>query len=93
MSEVEGLNVPQGKSYWEIGTNENYKDKAQGDFEKRTREVLTAEQAEYARHSLSLDVGQFRSKKQAGGLARCMQSQLVLEGRPLHRWFRARNMA
>ncbi len=46
VSEVEGLNVPQGKSYWEIGTNENYKDKAQGDFEKRTREVLTAEQAD-----------------------------------------------
>ena len=46
VSEVEGLNVPQGKSYWEIGTNENYKDKAQGDFEKRTREVSTAEQAD-----------------------------------------------
>jgi hypothetical protein len=44
ISEVEGLNVPQGKSYWEIGTNEDYKDKAKRDFEKRTREVSSDEQ-------------------------------------------------
>ena len=45
VSEVQGLNVPQGQSYWEIGTDEDYKDKAKRDFEKRTREVSAAEQA------------------------------------------------
>jgi hypothetical protein len=46
VSETQGLNVPQGKSYWEIGTNEDYKDKARRDFEKRTMEVSAEEQAD-----------------------------------------------
>jgi len=44
ISQVEGLNVPQGRSYWEVGTNEDYKDKANKDFEKRTREGTPEEQ-------------------------------------------------
>ena len=46
VSEVEGLNVPQGKSYWETGTDEDYKGKALRDFKKRTGEVSAAEQAD-----------------------------------------------
>ena len=46
VSDAAGLNVPQGKSYWEIGTDANYKAKAKADFEKRTREVSRAEQAD-----------------------------------------------
>ncbi|UWQ78705.1 hypothetical protein K3725_15530 [Leisingera sp. S132] len=33
------LFVPKGKSLWEFGTNQNYKSKASGDFEKRSKEV------------------------------------------------------
>ena len=43
-SGVTALNVPQGRSYWEIGTDEDYKDKAKKDFDKRTREVTADEQ-------------------------------------------------
>jgi len=39
VSEIAALNVPLGRSYWEFGTNEDYKAKAKGDFEKRTKEV------------------------------------------------------
>ena len=46
VSEVEGLNVPQGKSYWETSTEEDYKGKALRDFKKRTGEVSAAEQAD-----------------------------------------------
>ena len=46
VSGVPGLNVPQGKSYWEIGTNADYKTKVEGDFDKRTKEVPRAEQAD-----------------------------------------------
>lgn len=44
ISQVERLNVPQGRSYWEIGTDKDYKDKAKKDFEKRTREVSPEDQ-------------------------------------------------
>ena len=46
VSDAASLNVPQGKSYWEIGTDANYKAKAKDDFEKRTRQVSRAEQAD-----------------------------------------------
>jgi hypothetical protein len=40
------LNVPFGRSYWEFGTDSDYKTKAWQDFEKRTREVPVADQRE-----------------------------------------------
>lgn len=40
------FNVPAGRSIWEFGTNADYKDKANSDFEKRSKEVSKAEQAE-----------------------------------------------
>jgi len=49
VSETSGLNVPIGKSYWEIGTNEDYKAKAKIDFDKRTTEVSTDEQTDTTR--------------------------------------------
>ena len=39
VSETAALNVPKGRSYWEFGTDENYKAKAKKDFEKRTQQV------------------------------------------------------
>jgi hypothetical protein len=33
------LNVPQGHSFWEFGTEKNYKAKASADFKKRSRQV------------------------------------------------------
>jgi hypothetical protein len=44
-SAVQGLNVPQGNSYWEISTRADYRVKAKEDFDKRTEEVPVAEQA------------------------------------------------
>ena len=38
------MNVPQGRSYWEFGTDKGYKLKAKGDFEKRTKEVSPDDQ-------------------------------------------------
>jgi hypothetical protein len=46
VSEARGLNVPVGKSYWEIGTNHDYKAKAKKDFDKRTAEIPPAEQVD-----------------------------------------------
>ncbi len=37
--QTESLFVPKGKSLWEFGTDERYKTKAIGDFEKRSKEV------------------------------------------------------
>jgi hypothetical protein len=37
--------VPEGKSFWEIGTGNNPKAKATGDFKKRTKAVSEAEQS------------------------------------------------
>jgi transcriptional regulator with XRE-family HTH domain len=45
-SAAQGLNVAEGRSYWEIGTDKDYKDKAKRDFEKRTREVSESQQAD-----------------------------------------------
>jgi hypothetical protein len=42
----EGFNVPLGESYWEFGTDRNYRGKANREFEKRTKQVSPAEQAE-----------------------------------------------
>lgn len=44
VSEMAALNVPLGPSYWEFGTNKNYKAKARGDFEKRTKQVPPKDQ-------------------------------------------------
>jgi hypothetical protein len=44
VSEIAALNVPPGRSYWEFGTNENYKAKTKGDFEKRTKDVPPEDQ-------------------------------------------------
>jgi hypothetical protein len=46
VSGVAGFNVPQGRSYWEIGTNADYRGKAKRDFETRTSEVSAEEQAD-----------------------------------------------
>jgi hypothetical protein len=46
VSNAEGLNVPLGESFWEFGTNEDYKTKANEDFAKRTKEIPTAIQRE-----------------------------------------------
>ena len=42
----EGFNVPLGESYWEFGTDADYKSKAKSEFEKRTKQVSAAEQAD-----------------------------------------------
>jgi hypothetical protein len=44
VSEIAALHVPQGRSYWEFGTNADYKRKAREDFDKRTNEVAVADQ-------------------------------------------------
>jgi hypothetical protein len=44
VSDVAALNVPRGRSYWEFGTDPDYKAKAKDDFEKRTNQVPVAEQ-------------------------------------------------
>ncbi|WP_447553335.1 hypothetical protein [Vreelandella sp. EE22] len=46
ISGVEGLNIPEGASLWEFGTEANYKKKANDDFDKRTKEVSLKEQQE-----------------------------------------------
>jgi len=46
VSEVGAFNVPRGRSYWEFGTTPDYKEKAEGDFNKRTKEVSPADQQE-----------------------------------------------
>jgi hypothetical protein len=43
-SNVGALNVPEGTSYWEFGTESDYQAKAKRDFEKRTGEVSIGEQ-------------------------------------------------
>lgn len=43
---VEALNVPEGRSYWEFGSNTDYKSKARSDFKKRTEEVPPEVRAE-----------------------------------------------
>jgi hypothetical protein len=45
-SSVEALNVPQGRSYWEFGTEAGLQAKALKDFKKRTGQVSAADQAE-----------------------------------------------
>lgn len=44
LSSGEHLNVPDGKSIWEFGTDVDYKGKIRGDFYKRTQEVSIDEQ-------------------------------------------------
>jgi len=44
VTSVEGLNVPEGRSYWELGTDSDYKVKAKKDFDKRTKEVSAVDQ-------------------------------------------------
>ena len=46
ISNAQGLNVPIGESFWEFGTNEDYKRKANEDFNKRTAEVHSDIQAQ-----------------------------------------------
>ena len=46
ISGSEGFNVPRGVSYWEFGTDKNYRAKANREFEKRTKQVSPADQAE-----------------------------------------------
>jgi|SRR5580704_8388204 hypothetical protein len=46
VSDVSALNVPQGRSLWEFGTAADYKDKAESDFDKRTKSVSAADQQE-----------------------------------------------
>lgn len=45
-SSVEALNVPQGRSHWELGTEAGLQAKALKDFKKRTDQVSAADQAE-----------------------------------------------
>lgn len=44
-SSVETLNVPQGRSYWEFGTEAGYQAKALKDFKKRTGQISVTDQA------------------------------------------------
>src|SRR5690242_18762568 len=44
VSEIAALNIPVGRSYWEFGTEENYKAKAKRDFETRTQGVSAEDQ-------------------------------------------------
>ena len=41
-----GFNVPRDRSYWEFGTNRDYKVKSASDFNKRTMQVSPAERAD-----------------------------------------------
>lgn len=45
ISEEAALNIPEGRSYWEFGTNEDYKVKALSDFKNRTGDVSKEDQA------------------------------------------------
>jgi hypothetical protein len=45
-SSIEALNVPQGRSYWEFGTEAGYQAKALKDFKKRTNQLSASDQAE-----------------------------------------------
>jgi hypothetical protein len=44
VSDVKALNVPQGQSFWEISTEQDYRHKAERDFNKRAAEVSPADQ-------------------------------------------------
>jgi hypothetical protein len=44
VSDAASFNVPQGRSFWEFGTDADYKDKAKSDFDKRTGQVPVADQ-------------------------------------------------
>jgi hypothetical protein len=46
LCEVAAMNVPHGRSYWEFGTDSDYKVKALGDFRSRTSEVSEKDQRE-----------------------------------------------
>jgi hypothetical protein len=46
VSETAAFNIPVGRSFWELGTNADYRAKANSDFNKRTEEVSKAEQSE-----------------------------------------------
>jgi hypothetical protein len=46
VSDVSALNVPEGRSFWEFSAEADYKHKAEGDFNKRTKEVSAADQQE-----------------------------------------------
>lgn len=48
LSNAVALNVPEGRSFWEFGTNEDYKAKAEKDFQKRTEAVSEADQRDAA---------------------------------------------
>nr|WP_295739763.1 hypothetical protein [uncultured Acidocella sp.] len=43
-SKTAALNVPEGRSLWEFGTDQDYKAKAKEDFDKRTSQVSPEEQ-------------------------------------------------
>jgi hypothetical protein len=43
-NEVAAMNVPEGHSFWEFGTDSDYKSKALGDFKKRSKEVSDDDQ-------------------------------------------------
>ena len=46
VSDVSALNVPHGRSFWEFGTDADYKRKAESDFHSRTKAVSAADQQE-----------------------------------------------
>ena len=46
VSDVSALNVPHGRSFWEFGTDADYKRKAESDFHRRTKAVSAADQQE-----------------------------------------------
>jgi hypothetical protein len=45
-SEIAAMNVPRGRSFWEFGTNNDYKAKALNDFKSRSAEMSDADQHE-----------------------------------------------
>jgi hypothetical protein len=45
VSQASGLYVPIGTSFWEFGTDHNYKAKAKRDFDKRTKQISPEERA------------------------------------------------
>jgi hypothetical protein len=46
VSNVAALNVPRGHSFWEFGTEKDYKGKATADFEKRSKQVAEVSRKE-----------------------------------------------
>jgi hypothetical protein len=97
LSAVGGFNVPPGRSYWEFGTDADYKTKATSDFNKRTREVPSEEQKDITFVFVSpwtWDSSKSRNKIEDWVAARKESSSwkdiIYIDGSALETWFEQR---